>query len=248
MGVENEPMSPEATPEDLRLGARIANIAQDPSAEAQARIMAAVRTAPMPGRAPRGRIAMGHRLRTALVGLGASGLLFGATAGALAASSDALPSSPAYGLRHIEENLRVAVADQREQPRLRLRFAAEKLSQAREQARRGDVSDAARLLSDAKHDLEQAQAELHDVNNPSDVQSLSAERTRLQTDAAVEQHQVETIANGGTVAPPNSPSSATPGDESSVAAPEGRVTPPTELPAPPPDNSSLGTPDSTPAP
>ena len=66
------------------------------------------------------------------------------------------------------KDLRVAVADQREQPRLRLRFAAEKLSQAREQARRGDVRDAARLLSDAQHDLDQAQAELHDVNNPSD--------------------------------------------------------------------------------
>jgi gas vesicle protein len=247
MGVENEPVPAQPTPEELRLRARIAIMAQDPGAEARARIMAAVRTAPMPGTAPSRRIAMGHRLRMALVGFGASGLLFGATAGALAASSGALPSSPAYGLRHIEENLRVAVADQREKPRLRLRFAAEKLSQAREQARRGDVSDAARLLSDAKLDLEQAQAELHDVNNPSEVQSLSAERTRLQTDAAVEQHQVETIANGGTVAPPNSPSSATPGDDSDVPAPEVRVTPPTELPAPP-DNSSAGSPDSTPAP
>jgi gas vesicle protein len=247
LGIEHEPMPSQPTLEELHLGARIANLAQDPSAEARARIMAAVRSTPLPATPPRRRIGMGHRWRTALVGFGASGLLFGATAGALAASSDALPSSPAYGLRRVEENLRVAVANQREQPRLRLQFAAEKLGQAKAQARRGDVSDAAKLLSDCKNDLEQARAELQEVSNPSEVQHLSAEQTRLQTDAVVEQHQVETIASGGTVVPPNSPPSPAPGDEANPAAAGGSAIPPTEPPASL-DNTPADPPDSTPAP
>src|ERR1700682_4206857 len=180
MGVDDDLTPAQPTPDELRVGALITNLAQDPSDEARARIMAAVRSAPMPATAPRRRVAMGSRWRMALVGFGATGLLFSASAGALAASSDALPRSPAYGLRRFEENLRVAVADSHQQPRLHLQFASERLRQAKAQLRRGDVSDAARLLSDSKHDLEDAQTELQNIHDPSEVLDLASEKARLQ--------------------------------------------------------------------
>jgi hypothetical protein len=239
MGVEDDLVPAQPSDEELRIGARIAGLAQDPSDEARARIMAAVRSTPMPAAGSRRRVAMRRQWRVALAGFGATALLLGASAGALAASSDALPSSPAYGLRRFQENLRVAVADQHQQPRLRLQFAAEKLRQAKVEASHGDVSDAAKLLSDCQHDLEDAQAELHDINDPSEVQNLSTEKAQLQADAANQQGQVETIANGGTTVVPSSPPSQTPGDEQNPApvepAPEGPLPP--AAPSAPPENS-----------
>jgi hypothetical protein len=210
VGVDEDVDPGPPTPEDQALAARIAHLAQEPSVEARARIMAAVRSTPMPATAPRSRFASGRRWRVALVGLGTTALLLGASAGALAASSDALPSSPAYGLRRFEENLRVAVADQREQPRLRLEFAAEKLRQAKALTGRGDVNDASRLLVDCQHDLQDAQHELHDVHDPTEVLHLAGQEAQLQTDAANQLGQVDNIVNGGTTTPPQE--SSAPGD------------------------------------
>jgi hypothetical protein len=234
MGVDDDLESTQPTPDDVRLGARIANLAEEPSAAARARIMAAVRGAPMPASAPRRRVALGRRWRLALVGFGTTGILVAASAGALAASSDALPNSPTYELRHVEENLRVAVASQREQPRLRLQFAAEKLRQAKAQIRNGDAGNAARLVSDSRHDLQDAEAELKDLHDPAESQAIVSAEALLQADAANQQDQVNTLVNGGTVVEPPSPA---PSDGSNGPAPEVTPLPPTELAAPP-DNGS----------
>jgi hypothetical protein len=239
VGLEDEVGTAPPTPEDLALGARITHLAQDPSDDARARIMAAVRSAPMPATAARGRVAMGSRWRLGLVGLGATGLLLVASAGALAASSDALPSSPAYGLRRFQENLRVAVASQRQQPRLRLEFAEEKLNQAKALVVQGDVSDATRLLEDSQHDLQDANAELQDLHDPAEALGLANEEAKVQADVANQQGQVDTIVKGGTITPPvqENPTSG----DSPNPAPEATAHP--NSPEASPDSSSSSSPE-----
>ena len=48
MGVEGDLVPAQPSDEELRIGARIAGLAQNPSDEARARIMAAVRSTTMP--------------------------------------------------------------------------------------------------------------------------------------------------------------------------------------------------------
>jgi hypothetical protein len=247
MGVEDDLTPAEPTPEELYLGERIANLAQHPSDEARARIMAAVRSTAMPATAPRRRSAVRRRWRLALAGFGAACLFLSISAGALAASSDALPNSPAYELRRFEENLRVAVADPREQARLRLQFAAERVRQAKAEIRRGNVSVATKLLSDSRHDLEEAQIELHDIHDQSKASDLAREHDRVQSDAASEQNQLETNDKGRDVVSPPGQPSPTPGDGSNVPAPEG-TTLPTANPNASPANNSDGSPDHAPTP
>jgi hypothetical protein len=235
-------MQPEPTPDELALAPGIAMLAQDPSEAARARIMAAVRSAPMPATASPRRTAAGGRWRLALVGFGAAGLLVVASVGALAASSDALPNSPAYRLRLFEENLRVAVADPRQQSRLHLQFAAEKVRQAKEQIRLGDATVAAELLSDTRHDLSQAETELRASNDAAEELNLEVEHDSLQSETVIAQAEVNIIVNsGGAGSPAPNP---TPSDASGVPAPESTVSPP---PAPAPDTSPPPSPDSAPA-
>jgi hypothetical protein len=246
VGVEDDLGQAEPNPDEMALGARIAELAQDPSDGARARIMAAVRNAPTPATATRRRIAGGSRWRPVLVGFGTAALLLFASVGALAASSDALPNSPAYKLRLFEENVRVAVADPREKPRLHLQFAAERVRQAKEQIRRGGARVAAELLSDCKHDLAEAEAELLATDDPAEERALEEEHDRVESDAVIQQAQVETIVDrGGAGSPtlePNIPSREVP----VVPAPQATSSPPTE-PVPSPDTSPSPFPDSTPA-
>jgi hypothetical protein len=245
VGVEDDQLPTDATPADLRLASRIAGLAQDPSDEARARIMAAVRSAPMPVAASGRRFAAG-RWRPVLAGLGATGVLLFASAGALAASSDALPNSPAYGLRRFEENLRVAVADPPGQLRLHLQFAADKVRQAKEQVTKGDAGVAAELLSDCRHDLHEARVELQAIHDPTESPELATEQDRVQSDASVEQTQVDAIVNGGEGASPSSEPSPTPSDES-VPTSDATASP-LDQPTPSPDTRTAPSPDATPTP
>jgi hypothetical protein len=241
-------MQPEPTPDELALAPRIAMLAQDPSGAARARIMAAVRSAPMPATASPRRAAAGGRWRLALVGFGTAGLLVVASVGALAASSDALPNSPAYKLRLFEESLRVAVADPRQQSRLHLQFAAEKVRQAKEQIRLGDATVAAELLSDTRHDLSQAETELQATNDAAEELNLEVEHDSLQSETVIAQAEVNTIVNSGGAGSPAPDSSPPPSDSSGVPAPPSTAVPPREpAPAPAPDTSPTPSPDSAPA-
>ncbi len=246
MGVDNDQTNSEPTDEELALGTRIAQLARDPSGEARARIMAAVRNAPALATPSRQPIFAGGRWRFVLVGLATAGLLLAASAGALAASSDALPRSPAYRLRLIEENLRVAVADPREQPRLQLQFAAERARQAQEQIRLGDAGVAAELLSDCRRELSDAQLEAQATHDPAEELDLQAEHDSLQSEAMVEQAQVDAIVNSGDDHSPAPEASPTPGDPSGIPAEQVPASP-AAAPEPSPGGGASPSADSTPA-
>jgi hypothetical protein len=118
--------------------------------------------------------------------------------------------------------------------------------QAKEQIRRGGARVAAELLSDCKHDLAEAEAELLATDDPAEERALEEEHDRVESDAVIQQAQVETIVDrGGAGSPtlePNIPSREGP----VVPAPQATSSPPTE-PVPSPDTSPSPFPDSTPA-
>jgi hypothetical protein len=248
MGVDDR--APDAAEADeALLQARIANLGQEPSDAARARIMAAVRQAPMtPVNAPR-RLGLRMRWRLALLGVGAAGLLATGGAGAMAASASALPRSPAYALRLLSEGLRVALADPHQQSRLHLQFAAAKVRQAREELGRGDVSGAATLLDDCSKDLEAARAEVNALPGSAEAADLAAEQVKVSADAEIERVKVEVIRAAEAVPTPEP--KATP--EASAAATAAPTAPPRETPEPsaapsPAPTEPAGPPESTPPP
>jgi hypothetical protein len=94
---------------------------------------------------------MGVATAVLLVGVG--------TIGAMAASSRALPNSPAYPLRFAGEGIRLAVASPVDREHLRVDFARDRFRQAREVAP-SNRSDAKRLIVDGRDYLAQARSDL----------------------------------------------------------------------------------------
>jgi hypothetical protein len=101
--------------------------------------------------------------RPALIVFGAAALLALSSVGALAASTDALPSSPTYSLRFAGEQARLALASPAGRERLRIDFANARINQARAILKQGGLADAKSLLRDSRGYLEQTKKELAGV-------------------------------------------------------------------------------------
>lgn len=129
---------------DRQLARELAALGASPSAEKHAAIMAAVlrsQAAPPPAI---------RRWRPALVALGASALLVLSSVGGIAASNDAVPSSPTYSLRVAGEQVRLALASPAGREQLRIAFANARINQARAILSHGERADVRSLLRDSR--------------------------------------------------------------------------------------------------
>jgi hypothetical protein len=154
-------MTGELSTSEQEIADRLWKLAADPSPASTESIMRAVRavrpaTVPRPQQHLRRRIVLAAVLAAAL--LAASGV------GALAASSQALPDSPAYTLRFTGEQVRLAVASPVGREELRIQFARDRFHQA-EAVMAENRSNATKLIQDGSYYLGQAR---------NDVSSLSS--------------------------------------------------------------------------
>jgi hypothetical protein len=173
---------------------QLSQLAADPGDSARMRIMAAVRRAP-------GRLTVGQRRvlwargwRLALVATAAFAAIVGGASGAMAASSESLPSSPAYTLRLAGENVRLLVTlDRAAKIKLQAAFVADRLRQAREAVSRVSPQVAKELLRDAHAylaDAQRATAELSaDERSQAEptVGDLTVQELNVESDAAEEE-------------------------------------------------------------
>jgi hypothetical protein len=136
------------------LAGELAGLGVDPSPEKRASIMAAVR------RSQIARPSVIRRWRFALVGSGAAALLALSSVGAVAASNDALPSSPTYSLRLAGEQFRIALASPTGRQQLRIDFANARTNQALAMLKQGGRTDASNLLRDSRGYLAQTKKDL----------------------------------------------------------------------------------------
>ena len=139
---------------EKRLAGELAALGVNPGPEKHAAIMAAVRRSQQ---APPSAIV---RWRLGLVGLGAAALLALSSVGAVAASRDAVPSSPTYSLRFAGEQARLALASPVGREQLRIDFANARTNQARAILKQGGRADAKGLLRDSRGYLNQAKQDL----------------------------------------------------------------------------------------
>jgi hypothetical protein len=139
---------------ERQLGGELAGLGVKPSPEKRAAIMAAVRSS------QEVRPSAVRRWRLALVGFGAAALLALSSVGAVAASTDALPSSPTYSLRFVGEQARLALASPAGREQLRIDFANARINQARVILRQGSLADAKSLLRDSRGYLAQTKKDL----------------------------------------------------------------------------------------
>jgi len=130
----------------------LSRLAADPSPASRDSIMQAVRARREAAAVPQ-RLDLRWRL-TALVAA-ILVLLIGSTMGAVAASGRALPHSPAYPLRFVGEQVRLAVASPVGREELRIGFARDRFGQVQAVVRE-NRSDAQRLIDDGRGYLDQA--------------------------------------------------------------------------------------------
>jgi hypothetical protein len=97
--------------------------------------------------------------RLAAAALAAALVVITGTVGVLAASSQALPDSPAYALRTAGEQIRLVVASPVGREQLRIQFARDRFHQA-EEVVQADRSDARRLIDDGSGYLDQTRRDL----------------------------------------------------------------------------------------
>lgn len=147
------------SPAERDLAVELSKLASDPSPASREAIMGAVRTAVRHSAQPR-RLPNAWRLTAAAVA--AVALVLGSSVFAFAASSTALPDSPAYGLRSVGERVRIAVLAPTDRELLRITFAREHFQQAQVLAHR-NRSDAAQLLNDGREYLADARKDLRSV-------------------------------------------------------------------------------------
>jgi hypothetical protein len=121
--------------------------------------MGAVRTAVRHTARPR-RLPDALRLTAAAVA--AIAMVLASSVFAFAASSTALPDSPAYGVRSVGERVRIAVLAPTDRELLRITFAREHFQQAQDVAIR-DRPDALHLLNDGRAYLEDVRKDLQSV-------------------------------------------------------------------------------------
>lgn len=149
----------ELSADERRLAVELASLTDDPDAHRRASIMAAVRGAPGPRRASR------RPWRLVIAAIAAVGVLAASSVGAVAASADALPSSPNYSLRSFGEHVRLALADAKAREQLRISFAQSRISQAQTALRHGDRSDAKGLLRDSRGYLDETRQDIRNLSS-----------------------------------------------------------------------------------
>lgn len=165
-------MNDDLSPAEQELARELSGLAIDPSPAARESIMRAVSAARLARpKAPRWRL----RWRVMTAAVAAVLLLITGTVGAMAASSHALPDSPAYSLRGAGEQIRIAFASPLGREELRIEFARDRFKQVPAVVQMSR-SDASRLIADGSAYLDKAHR---------DLQSLSAD----------EQGQVENELN-----------------------------------------------------
>lgn len=171
---------------ERQLAGELFALGVNPSAETSAAIMAAVR------RSQNVRPALVRRWRLALVAFGAAALLALSSVGAVAASNDALPSSPTYSLRFAGEQARLALSSPAGREQLRIDFANARVNQARAVLRQGARTDAQSLLRDSRGYLAQAKKDLGSVpaNEQGQIQNQlnQAETNEHQAEAQLNQN------------------------------------------------------------
>jgi hypothetical protein len=151
-------MTGDLSPDEQDLAAELSSLASVPSPAARAEIMDAVRTATHrmgPRRLP-------WAWRTAAAVPLAVTMVLATTAFAFAASSSALPDSPAYGIRSTGEHVRLAVLGPTDRELLRIAFARQHFRQAQD-AVHSNRSDATQLLRDGRAYLDDTRNELSSV-------------------------------------------------------------------------------------
>ena len=170
---------------ERQLAAELSALGVNPSPQKSAAIMAAVR------RSQDVRPTVVRRWRLALVAFGAAALLALSSVGAVAASNDALPSSPTYSLRFAGEQVRLALASPAAREQLRIDFANARVNQARAILSQGGHSDAQSLLRDSRGYLAQARKDLGSLpaNEQGQIQNQlnQAETNEHQAEAQLNQ-------------------------------------------------------------
>jgi hypothetical protein len=151
-------MSDELSPAEQELANRLSGLAADPSQAARETIMRAVRTA-VREPAPAERRWVIRPWRLAAAALAAALVMVVGTVGVLAASSQALPDSPAYALRTAGEQVRLVVASPVGREQLRIQFARDRFHQA-EQVVSQNRWNARRLIDDGSGYLDQTRRDL----------------------------------------------------------------------------------------
>jgi hypothetical protein len=134
---------------------RLWKLAADPRQESRDSILQAVRAA------TRAMVPHQHHVRRRFVlgALLAATLLLASSVGAVAASSHALPDSPAYPLRFTGEQVRLAVASPVGREELRIQFARDRFHQAQEVSSESRTN-AQRLIHDGSDYLHQARQDV----------------------------------------------------------------------------------------
>ena len=175
------------SPDEQRLVAELASITEDPAPDRRALIVAAVRSAP----------SQPHRLvrpwRLVIAAAAAIALLAASTIGAVAASADALPSSPNYSLRSFGEMVRLTLADPSTREQLRIAFAQSRISQARSVLRQGDRSNAKGLLHDSRDYLAETK---QDISSLSSGEQGAVQNQLNQAEAQQNQAEVQLNQQG----------------------------------------------------
>jgi hypothetical protein len=154
-------MTDELSPAEQDLAHELSRLAVDPDPAARETIMRAVRGAVRaPAPAERWRL----RRRVMAAGVAAVLLAITGTAGVMAASSQALPDSPAYTLRVAGEQVRLVIDSPVGREQLRIQFARDRFRQA-EQIVNVNRSDARRLLEDGGSYLDQTRRDLPSLSS-----------------------------------------------------------------------------------
>ena len=149
-------MSDDLSPAEQDLATELSRLAVDPSPAARDSIMRAVSAARLAEpKAPRWRL----RWRVIGAAVAAVLVLVTGTVGVLAASSQALPASPAYSLRGVGEQIRIFFASPVGREELRIQFARERFQQVPAVVHRSR-SDAMRLINDGSNYLDQTRRDL----------------------------------------------------------------------------------------
>jgi hypothetical protein len=148
--------------------------------------------------------------------LAAAVAVAGSGVGATSASASALPRSPLYGLRGVNEHVRIALSAGTGREQLRATFAHEHIVQARAEAASGDREAARELLRDGEAYIAEAEANLKDAgrDQQGDVQSEIKNLTQEEQQVGGEVEGKGSGSQGGT----GGPSGAQPGGATGGAA------------------------------
>ena len=149
-------MTDDLSPTEQDLARELSGLAVDPSPAARESIMRAVSAA---RHAEPKAAARRLRWRVMTAAVAAVVVLITGTIGVLAASSQALPDSPAYSLRGAGEQIRITFANRVGQEELRIQFARDRFQQVPAVVHRSR-SAAVRLITDGGNYLDGARRDL----------------------------------------------------------------------------------------